>query len=252
MDVRFLYLDESGDPGWTRKHGGNSPYQYFVYAGVILDGEQNYQARQMLDEVMDDYFDAWDMIQPDEIHYADICHGNGKWDQLSDEERSDFRDNLFDILLDIEPTLMATAIDKEGLKDQYGERAFNPKSLAFRSTVDRFHMHVSNRDCVGSVTIDSAERGIDGQLRDLVHEAKQVGIKIGSAPKDSKLPHIMDSISMTPSEMSPGIQLADIVAYQVFNKFNHSGTSHGFQALSHLFRDPPGVSLTEPAVWPKS
>lgn len=250
METRYLYLDESGDPGWTRSYGGNSPYQYFVYAGIIVDASQNYRIQQELDDILDDYFGGFTLNRPDEVHYADICHGNGKYDQLSDSERSDLRDELFDLILDIEPTLTATAIDKDELKDQYGSNVYNPKSLAFRATVDRFNKHLANRDMVGTITIDSSSRGIDSQLRQLVHDAKNQGIKLGNPRRDSNVPYIMDSISMTPSEMSPGIQLADVVAYQVFNEYNHSGTSHGLDAIFHLFRDPSGRSLTEPAVFP--
>lgn len=251
MENQYLYLDESGDSGWPQSVGGSSTSRYFIYAGVILTPEQNYDAKEELNQIITDHFSGIGLRQPEEIHYADAVHGKERFGQLSNDELSDLRDDLFDLILAIEPTLMATVIDKRRMKEEYGDDAFPPKRYSFRGTIDRFHKHLSAEDAIGVVTIDAAESTFDRRLRDLVYQAQNSGIKLPGADSttDSFLPRIMDTITMTPSEMSPGIQLADIVAYQVQNQYRH-GDSHGFDAISHLFRDPDNSRLTEPSEVP--
>lgn len=250
MDTRLLYLDESGDSGWLPKHGGNSSEPYFVYAGVVLSPEQNYELEQRLNNVITDYFTGW--RKPEEIHYADICHRNGVYEVLEEEELEDLRDDLFRLILDIEPMLMASVVDKSRMKERYGNRANPPKRYCFRSIVDRFHKQLEADDRVGMVTMDASDKSVDTRLREFIYQAQNSGISLpGTSHKDnSTLPRIMDTVTVTPSEMSPGIQMADIVAYQVRHKYRYETESHGFSAIEHLFRDPDGISLKEPAVIP--
>lgn len=251
MNAQFLYLDESGDGGWTSEHGGSSNCKYFVYAGVILSAEKNYRAKEELNDLTNDYFDpAW--VRPDEIHYADIVHGNGAFGRLSSDERDDMRDEIFDLILDLEPEVMATVVNKDGLKEEYGDRANPPKRLAFRATIDRFHKHLNEHEDVGVVTIDAAERSIDAELRDLIYDARSSGIKLPGmmSARDTDLPRIVDTVTMTPSEMSAGVQLADVVAYQILHQYRYSGESHGYEAIEDLFRSPENHPFTEPSVIP--
>jgi len=253
METELLYLDESGDSGWTPTYGGSSTEQYFVYAGVIVDPEENYRLKQRLNDIITEHFSG-KFVRPEEIHYADICHQNGTYRHLDDEEASSLRDDLFQLILDIEPTLMASVVDKDRMKENYGDDANPPKQYAFRSIVDRFHKQLKSDDAVGMVTMDASESSIDKSLRELIYQAKGSGISLPGTryKKDSTLPRIMDTVTVTPSEMSPGIQMADIVAYQVRHKYHYSTESKGFEAISHLFRDPDSVSLTEPSVIPSS
>ncbi|MFB6162408.1 MAG: DUF3800 domain-containing protein [Halococcoides sp.] len=250
MNNKYLYLDESGDPGWPSGYGGKSS-RYFIYSGVTLTGEQNYEVKDRLTKILSNHFRDHDT--PEEVHYADAVHANGKYSQLSDPELSELRDDIFNLILDTEPTLMASVVDKVKMKERYGSDANNPKRYGLRATVDRFHKHLDEHDSVGTITIDSAERTLDRQLRELIYNAQEDGISLPGAryKSDTTLPRIMDTITMTPSEMSPGIQLADVVAYQVYGEYTHSGSSHGFESLEHLFRDPSGTTFTEPSVFPE-
>lgn len=252
METQFLYLDESGDGGWTPKYGGNSRCKYFVYAGVILSPEQNFEAEKRLTEVINDHFDtAW--VRPDEIHFADMVHGNDQFDQLSNDELGELREDVFDLILDLEPEIMASVVNKDKMKEKYRGNANPPKRYAFRATVERFHKHLEEHEDLGVVTIDAAQRSIDSRLRNLVYDAQSSGIKLPGtmSNRDTDLPRIADTVTMTPSEMSAGVQLADVVAYQVLHEHRYSGDSHGYDAIEHLMRSPSGHTFTEPSVIPQ-
>ena len=250
MDSLFLYLDESGDGGWTKKYGGNSKSPYFVYAGAILTPEQNYEIKDKLNQIINIHFD-W--VRPDEIHFADLVHQNDEFGLLSEDEKESMSNDIFDLILDVEPVLMATVVDKDRMKERYGDNANPPKRYGFRSTVERFHKHLVEHDSIGVVTIDAQERTIDSKLRDLIYSAQDTGIKLpgASSRRDTTLPRLMDTITVTPSEMSSGIQLADVVAYQVHHQYKYRGDSYGYKKIEHLFRDPQKSYFTEPSVIPK-
>lgn len=249
MDTYFLYLDESGDSGWPQDYGGASPNRHFIYAGLVVDGEQNYQLRMGVEDIIQRYFPL-QMERPEELHYADLIHNKGTYGDLTNDEAKSMADDVFDLIKDVEPILMGTVVDKRRMRDRYGKDAFPPKRYGFRATVDRFNMHLEANDAVGTVTIDVADRGFDRKLRQLVYDAQDSGIEIAGSRKDSsKVPHIMDTITMSPSEMSPGIQIADYVAYVTRHEHEY-GDSDRYQEIEHLFRDPDGASLTEPSVVP--
>lgn len=249
MDTKFLYLDESGDGGWPRGYGGSSPGRYFIYAGIVMNGEQNFQLRSGVEEIIQRYF-LRQQDRPEELHYADLIHNNGSYSDMSDDDARSMSDDVFDLIKEVEPTLMGTVADKQQMRTRYGDKAFPPKRYAFRATVDGFNKHLETHNSVGTVTIDVADRGFDRRLRQLVYDAQDSGIEIAGSRKDSsKVPHIMDTITMSPSEMSPGIQIADYVAY-VMRHEQEYGNSNRYEEIKHLLRDPDGVSLTEPSIVP--
>lgn len=250
MNTSLLYIDESGDSGWLPEHGGSSNEPYFIYAGVVLTPAENYELKQKLNNIINEYFTGWQ--RPEEIHYAEICHKTGVYENLDDEELQDLRDDLFRLILDIEPVLMASVVDKARMKERYGDWANPPKRYCFRSIVDRFHMQLEEDDDVGMITMDASDRSVDTRLRNFIYNAQGSGISLPGTQykEDSTLPRIMDTVTVTPSEMSPGIQIADIVAYQVRHKYRYESESNGFSLIEHLFRDPDGASLTEPSVIP--
>lgn len=251
MDTQFLYLDESGDGGWTRKYGGNSNSPYFVYAGVILTPKKNYRVKRKLNDLLNEYFSPRE--RPEEVHFADLVHQNGKFDNLSNEERDGLSSDIFDLIHEIEPEIMASVVDKDRMKERYGDDANPPKRYGFRATVQRFHKHLVEHDAVGVLTIDSHERTLDLQLRNLIYNAQEYGIKISgaSSKEDTTLPRLMDTVTVSPSEMSAGIQLADVVAYQIHHQFKYSDNSYGYEAIEHLFRDPENSHFTEPSKIPR-
>lgn len=249
MKTYFLYLDESGDGGWPKGYGGNSPDHNFIYAGIVVDSEQNYKIRNGVENILQEYFPQMES-KPEELHYADLIHNKGSYDDLSDDEAYSMANDVFDLIKDIKPILMGTIVNKKRMRTRYGDDAYPPKRYAFRATVDRFNKHLAANDAVGTVTIDVGDRGFDRQLRQLVYDAQDSGIKIAGSRKDgSNVPNIMDTITMSPSEMSPGIQLADYVAYVTRHEHEY-GSSDRYEEISDLWRDPDQAALTEPSVVP--
>lgn len=161
-------------------------------------------------------------------------------------------DRVWNLILDIRPTLLGSVVDKAGMKRRYGNRAFPPNEYAMRATIERYDRDLEAEDMLGMVIMATESLESDRALRTLVHRARQDGISLGGAnylrDNDRRLENILNSVTFTPSEMSPGIQLADYVAYATYSAFER-GRSNRFDQVGHLWR---GIGpYREPSVIPR-
>ncbi len=240
--MRYLYMDESGDAGLPKKHSSHT--RHMVYAGVILAPEQCYSVQEGIQQILDQHFSKKGIQPPEELHYNDVVRERGVYGELTGIQRKDLCDDVFKLIERVEPTLIATVIGKKKHEEKY-VNPVSPKSYSFRSNVERFHFFLDSQDEYGSVIIDESESFVDNRLRRLVYKATDEGIKL--AGTGTKILRIMDSAMTTPSEMSPGVQLADFVAYVTWCHYERN-QSNRYNQIDHLWRDPPGDSFTEPSL----
>ena len=242
--MRYLYMDESGDAGLPEEHSSHT--RHMVYAGVILTPEQCYEVQEGVQEILDDHFTERGIEPPEELHYNDVVRERGSYGELTGMQRKALCDSVFELMERVEPVLIATVIDKKKHEERYVDPV-SPKSYSFRSNVERFHFFLDDQDEYGSVIIDESENFVDNRLRRLVYQATDEGIKL--AGTGTKIPRIMDSAMTTPSEMSPGVQLADFVAYVTWCHYERD-QSDRYQQINQLWRDPSGDQFTEPSLLP--
>lgn len=248
LEARFLYLDESGDAGAPPPFG-SSPTRHLVYAGMIVTPSQNLEMKEGVDYILAKHFDTQGYERPAELHYGALINDRGEYIQLEDIEKKELANDVFELIKQIEPVLMGTVMDKKAQLEQYDEPS-HPKAYSFRWTVERFHYYLEEEVAAGMVIADAEEGKIDQQIRELLHEAKYEGISI-IEDKGSRVPRIMDSVALTASEMSPGVQLADFIAYVTHSKFERE-QDRRFQEISHLWRDPSDTDFTEPSLIPQT
>jgi len=248
LDARFLYLDESGDDGPPPPHG-ESKTDHMVYAGIVATPSQNLELKEGVDYILTRHFDSQGYDRPEELHYGALINDRGRYSQLKGIEKKNLADDVFRLINQVEPTLMGTVMDKRAQIEKYDDPA-HPKAYSFRWTVERFHYYLEEKKSAGMVIADAEEGKIDKKIRELLYEAKYEGISI-TKDKGSRVPRIMDSVALTPSEMSPGVQIADFVAYAVLSKYDRDKGDR-FQEISHLWRSPPETEFQEPSLIPKS
>ncbi|MDZ7701795.1 MAG: DUF3800 domain-containing protein [Halobacteriales archaeon] len=247
LEARFLYLDESGDDGEPPPHG-NSPTQHIVYAGIIVTPGQNLELKEGAEYLLSRHFDSKGYERPEELHYGDIINDRGNYKQLDGIEKKELSDDVFDLINQVEPVLMGTVMDKKNQLEKY-DNPSHPKAYAFRWTVERFHYYLEEDSTAGMVIADAEEGKIDLILKNLLYEAKYDGISI-IKDKGSRIPRIMDSVALTPSEMSPGVQIADFVAYATLSKFERD-KGNRFDEIGELWRDPDDSDFREPSLIPE-
>jgi len=249
-----LYLDSSGDPGWCSPHG-KSKVRHYVVAGLALTASANLQADSEVNRILRKYIRmaVWQGYKL-ELCYHHLIRGKNQYKGLDHPKRLEMANEVFDLLLEIKPVLFATAVDKIRMKQRYGVHAYNPKIYAMQATIHRFAMFLKRQtDGIGNVMMDSEEYRKDHKLQEMIREFKTTGIIIrGSAYQPryiEKLDRILNTISFLDSDLSTGIQLADVCCRTVWQHFEH-GKSNRFNQLAPLWNRDKN-RIYEPSLVPK-
>lgn len=241
-----MYIDASGDPGWPPPYG-KSQNNYYVLVGIAMPPEADHKAHVKVQEISEIFFGKWE-----ELKYTNLIFGKGPYKHLSDEQRKKLADSVFDLILELRPTLFATIVDKTKMKCRYGSAAINPMMYALRALVGRFSKFLQRKKALGTLVMDSEEHRKNKQLRSMIYSARRYGIGISGLfyqPPLDKLERLLNTISFTPSEMCPGIQLADFCAHSIFLCFERNKCRR-FKQIEPLF-DRSNNTIWEPSIVPK-
>lgn len=252
--MKTLYLDAAGDPGWPPPFG-KSRVEWYVLAGLALGPDDDLRIAQEIQKLLKEYVaDAERAKWPSrnyEIHYHDIIFGKNIFSSLDDIKRKELSDKIFSLFALVKPTIFATAVNKTQMKRVYGGNAWNPRLLSMQSTIRRFSMYLRRENQVGTAMVDEEEYKKDKQIRQLVHNLKRYGAGIPNhtyQPMDDRLERLLNAISMSPSEMSTGTQLADVCSRSIWSHFEKSKSNRYLQ-LQQFFDSYNGV-VYEPSIVP--
>lgn len=255
LNSHTLYLDASGDPGWPKPFG-KSPLKYYVMGGIALTPSSDHIAHVETDRILKKYIpDKQRRLFPPEkyeLHYHPLSAGREIFNHLTHPQRLAMADEVFTLIDSLDPVLFASVVDKERLKRKHGISAFHPTQYALRSIVDRFCMYLERVNEVGAVYLDEEEYKKDKSLRQMIHSFRRKGTAIrGFFYRPShvnRLERILNAISFTPSEMSPGTQLADFISRTTWLHFERN-KSRRFNQVKH-WDTQKGVQY-EPCVIPR-
>ncbi|MFH0897726.1 MAG: DUF3800 domain-containing protein [Candidatus Bathyarchaeota archaeon] len=246
-----LYIDCTGDGGWNPQHG-KSTTRFYVVAGLSISPDCNLRAYQEVEKILTKYFSNKWNIGDYELCYHDLIQGSGIYSNLTHIERLGLANEIFDVILNLKPTLFATVIDKPLLKSRYGRNAYDPKLLAMRATIHRFAMSLKRESAIGNVTMDAEEYRKDILIQEMVRNFKRDGIQIRGMNYQpmyyENISQIIDTISFTDSKVSTCIQLVDFCSRSTWQHYE-SSKSKRFSQLSPLWDH--NSKVYEPSVFPK-
>ncbi|HXT83845.1 MAG TPA: DUF3800 domain-containing protein [Verrucomicrobiae bacterium] len=251
MDYCTLYLDASGDFGWPPPFG-KSKNNWYVLAGIILTPEADLKAKNETLRILKKYISEDVRVSYTdseyELHYTDIIFGNNIFSKLEEESlRKSIADEVFKLILELKPILVGIAINKLQMKRVYQNDADSPKFLAIRSVINKFSMYLKRRQKIGSIVYDAEEYRKDVELRNEMHGFRRHGIMRrggGYQPMyEDKLENILNTINLSPSEMSPGLQLADFCARSIWQHHEHN-KSDRYTEISSLWEYDERASRT--------
>lgn len=229
MESYTLYLDESGDAGWPAPFG-KSRTKWFVLAGVAFKAEDDLNAKLGVEGLLEKYVPKNIREENDdkyyEIHHHDILYGKNIFSHLDRSDRISLIYDVVDLILKNNPILFATVVNKVQHRYKYEDRAFNSKILAMQGTIGRFSMYLDRVNAIGSIVMDSEEYKKDNLIRNMVQKFRKEGVEIRGINyqprKVNKLEKILNTVNFSPSEMSAGIQLADICSSAIWNHFERN------------------------------
>lgn len=222
--MHLLYADESGSTG-------DSKQTYFVLAGVSLFERQGYWISQELDKLVSDINPADPMSL--ELHGSPMFGGKKEWRQYHKDQRCNLIRNALEILADSHKSnrIFACVVNKAKVSPK------DPVEVAFEQLASRFdhylsRLHKNNDPQRGLIIFDKST--YETTIQGLATDFRSVGHTWGVLRNLSEVPLFLDS------KASRLIQLADLIAYSIFRKYEF-GDDQFFSIITDRFDQVGGI-----------
>jgi hypothetical protein len=222
----LMYADESGSLG-------DPTERYFVLAGVsVFEREPHWLERDL--EAIAKRFDA---NEPEtvELHGSPMRAGKGRWRHFPKADREQaIVDALSHGVCQRHPgqvRLFAAVLEKRNFAGQdIAQVAFEQLSSRFDQFLGRLHQKGNTQR--GLILFDKSST--EKRIQTLAKEFKTAGHSFGKTRNYAEVPVFIDS------EASRLIQLADLVAYAIFRKFEFNDGKY-YDVIAGCFDADGGV-----------
>ncbi len=231
FDHYIVYVDESGDHGLKSV---DPNYPVFVLAFCLFRKDE--YARQVTSEITNlkfKYFGHDQVV----LHEREIRKSLGPFRiLLNPKVRQAFYTDVANIVRHAPFTLIASAIDKVGLKEKYDTPA-NPYHLALAFGMERMYGHLHSAGCrQGTLHVVFEKRG-DKEDNELELEFRRVCSENATG---NRLP--FEIVFSDKKTNSAGLQLADLTARPIGRKIlKPDQRNRAYEVIETKFRrDPRG------------
>jgi hypothetical protein len=200
--VQFVYIDETGSVG-----KGASKQPYLTLVAVLVHEDRVRPLGNAMREVALDHLDR--LPSSFEFHGYEIWGRGGCWSKKQPQELIAVYEGVIGLLEDLDLSVAHSSIDKARLQARYGGAAdANAYLLALQFLLEK----VDRLDNQNRIVV--ADEAKEQQLRavKMVEEMQQWGT--GEVPGEP-LKTVIDSLHFVQSDASPGVQMADLVAYVI-------------------------------------
>ena len=251
-----LYIDDSGTKEYSpdgRYDSGNT--RYFVLGGVLVSLDVGRQLARDLRAVKEQHLGTanaeiksnWLRI-PKERSRRYLSQYN-----LSEEKLTSFVDDYYDCFLGKDLTIIAAVVDKVHMADDY-DSPWYPPAVAYELLVQRAQLELEGSGSF-SVEIDNMSGKTPNNNpydRNLMRQHALLQQYGSTLRKGMRLDGLAGRLVFVDSARSELVQVADLVAYNVFRQFREHGeeweeeglkklpTYAYFRRLSEKFRSGPG------------
>lgn len=213
----LLYTDESGTPGGPDQ-------EHFILAGVTVFERKAHFLSLELDKIAV-RFNATEPKKV-ELHGAPMFAGRNAWRRIEKQERLDGIKDALRLIDGKQCRIIASVVRKGAIAPR------DPVHSTFQQLITRFdhflsrqHFHFSNTQR-GMVIFDKSSK--EAPIQNLAREFKVDGHEWGSLRNMAEVPVFVDSAA------TRLIQLADLVAYALFRKYEKNDTQF-FDIIAQKF-----------------
>ena len=202
--MHLLYADESGHPA-------DPNTQWFVLAGVSIFERQGFWFSRELDAIAE----RFNAAEPSsvELHGAEMRNGKG-WRGYEPALRVNAIVDALSVLADSHRgnRIFAVVVEKGAVDGDPVEYAFEQLASRFDQYLQRLHLNGDTQR--GLILFDKA--AVERRLQTLATDFRTVGHRWGVLRNLVEVPVFVDS------KASRLIQLADLIAYAIFRKYNRT------------------------------
>ncbi len=213
--MHLLYIDDSG----TVK---DRHQKHFVLAGFSVFETDTFNLSRKIEGIMS----SFNLPCDEELHGNPMMKGSGIWRSIPKQTRIDCIHACLQSLTDARFRVFAAVVDKE----KYYEK--NPVILAFEQVSSRFDQYLmrqyrkDGKPYRGLMICDKATS--EETLQSVTHTYIEKGHSWGALRNFAEVPLFLDS------KTSRMIQLADLIAYGVFQKYER-GNNEFFKDIEPRF-----------------
>lgn len=219
--MKLLYVDESGDTV-SFEQGGK---RILVLTGCIIDEKDKQNIETQLREIKKKYYQNSNVeIKSNYLRYANpkITDPDKKSPiKLYDQSQYDsLQNDIQKFLKTIPISIISVLIDKKGYWSRYPSQ--NPYHAAYIFLMERFQTFLEFENDLGICIIDPREgrvvekRSIDKELDD-IHSL----LRWEKGGFWKPCPRIIEKVLFSDSELTIGIQIADLYSYPIFHLFEY-------------------------------
>jgi hypothetical protein len=205
--AHLVYIDETGSVG-----KGANKQKLLTLAAVLVHEDQVQPLAEAFRKVVGKHL-GWRPVDL-ELHGNEIWNGNGFWDALPNAELIAAYEDAIAVLHDLDIGVSYASIHKGRLHERYnGSADGNAYLLALQFLLEKIDgTYEGNKILI-------ADEQKEHQLRAMKMVADLQDWGGGQVP-GRKLKTVIDSMHFVSSHASPGVQLADLVAYALQRQWN--------------------------------
>jgi len=232
IPLKVAFLDESGDHSLNKI---DPSYPVFVLAGCIFDFDYyNNTAEPQIMALKQKYFKRNDII----LRSYDIRKQKNAFNILVDKKlREAFYTDINELILSLNFTVIAAAINKTSLKNQYSD-SVNPYHLCFHFFFERVIMYLGKSNEKMLLRIESRETHNDKKLS---HEYELFRAGSSRFPPKETQAKLADLSFNQKTQNIAGMQLADLVAYPIGKWImNNDGENKAFKIVEKKLHQKDG------------
>lgn len=213
----LIYVDASGDPGKYREKNS----RYYVLVGLMLPASQRISLDKDIRQLLLTYFKSEDRL-PRELKARNIVSCRKDFAHLRKEQKHKLVVGLLNLLKKYDAVCNAVVIDKVAYWNKYVFASPDAvKQGSMHILLDRVDRALERRESIGAIIYDY-EGKKDRAYRDLLEELRTRGSVYWPFPTYRRtISRLVDTIYFITSDLTYGLQLADIVAYIIRAKYEN-------------------------------
>lgn len=238
-----LYIDESGDHVFRDTY--TTAHRYLCLLGSWFKNPEYLKFHTGLESLKAKYFPSHPDDPPVVFHREDMLNARKAFRSLQDDStRAAFDRDLIALIRDSNFKMVAVVIDKQRLKELYGNAAEHPYHLALGFLMQRFAGYLNYINRVGDIMGESRGGKEDRLLKSAYTEIYQEGVWKTEA-------HVFQS-AFTSKELKLKPKPANIAGLQLSDLLGHPVKQWVLREKNLIDTvEPPFVALLMQAVRPK-
>lgn len=257
MPKYIVYIDDSGTKEYAgpgEAYGATGKTRYFVFGAALMTTVASGKLVEALQQLKRQYFGT-DQVEIKSTWLRRPEHQQKKYLEpygLTEDDLKRFVQGFYDAIVNTDLQLIAAVIDKQRVQERYASPWYAP-AIAYDLLMQRVVQECAEPNCV-TVTIDDMTGATPkgNQYKDNLKRHHTALKQRGSAlQKGIDFSPLSGDIKFVSSARSHQVQVADVVAYNIYRQFVDYGeqwedrtvktlpTYEWFARLGRKFRQGP-------------